>query len=91
MRRSRIHFEEGFTLIETMLAIAVTGIVALFIRQPVQAYVDSEARAELIDTADTALRRIGRDLRLALPNSIRTTASGANQYIEFMLTKTGGR
>jgi MSHA biogenesis protein MshO len=78
-----------------VLVIAITGIVAgmveLFIRQPVQGYVDSEARAELTDTADTALRRMTRDLRLALPNSIRTTTAGGNQYIEFLLTKTGGR
>jgi MSHA biogenesis protein MshO len=87
--------ERGFTLVEAVLVIVITGIiagmVALFIRLPVQGYVDSEARVELSDTADTALRRMARDLRLALPNSIRRTSAGGNQVIEFLLTKTGGR
>jgi MSHA biogenesis protein MshO len=88
-------FEQGFTLVEAVIVIAITGIIAgmiaLFIRLPVQGYVDSAARAELTDAADAALRRMTRDLRLALPNSIRRASSGGNQYIEFLLTKTGGR
>jgi MSHA biogenesis protein MshO len=91
--------EQGFTLVEAMIAIVITGIiggmVAMFIHLPVQGYVDSEARTELTDVADATLRRMSRDLRLALPNSIRRTAVGAvpNQviYLEFLLTKTGGR
>jgi MSHA biogenesis protein MshO len=91
--------EHGFTLVEAVIVIIITGviagIVAMFIRQPVKGYVDSEARAELTDVADITLRRMARDLRLALPNSIRRTAVGAvpNQivYLEFLLTKTGGR
>jgi MSHA biogenesis protein MshO len=96
MSRQKKFFARGFTLIEAVVVIAITGIVAgmvaLFIRLPVLGYVESEARVELSDAADTALRRMGRDLHLALPNSIRR-ATGANQtiYLEFLLTKTGGR
>ena len=32
-----------------------------------------------------------RDLRQALPNSVRTTTSGSNVYLEFLLTSGGGR
>jgi len=67
----------------------VAGIVGMFIRVPIQQYTDVAARAELTDNADTALRRIGRDLRLALPNSVRIT--GGNTTIEFLQTSTGGR
>ena len=86
----------GFTLIEAIIVIAITGIVAaavaMFIRLPVQGYVDSAARAELTDIADTALRRMARDLRLALPNSVRVNiGADGNPYIEMLLTKTGGR
>jgi len=87
--------ETGFTLIEALVVIVITGIlaaiVAVFIRAPVQGYFDSVRRAELTDTADVALRRMTRDVRLALPNSLRvTTASGVN-YIEFIMTSGGGR
>jgi MSHA biogenesis protein MshO len=61
----------------------------VFIRMPIRGYVDSVARAEVTDEADLALRRIARDLRLALPNSVRVNADGS--AIEFLLTKTGGR
>ena len=86
----------GFTLIEAIMVIVITGIVAsivaVFIRSPVQGYIDSVRRAELTDQADVALRRMSRDVRLALPNSLRVTTSAANvTYIEFIMTSDGGR
>lgn len=70
----------GFTLIEAVIVIAITGLLAAvvtrFIVQPVRAYLDTVARAALVDTADRALRRIGRDLHVALANSTRVSASG---------------
>lgn len=87
--------QRGFTLTEAIIVIAVTGIIAAvvaqFIRAPVQGYFDATRRARLTDAADTALRRITRDLRLALPNSVRVTAAGGTVYLEFLLTKGGGR
>ena len=83
----------GFTLIEMIVVIVLTSIiasaVAVFIKLPVQGFVDTARRAEMTDIADTALRRMGRDLRLALPNSVRLTDSDAT--IEILLSKTGGR
>jgi len=82
----------GVTLIELAITIALVGILAALIAQfvaPVRSYIDSSRRAALADTADTALRRIGRDLRLALPNSARVDPTG--RYVEFMLVRTGGR
>ena len=77
------------------MVIAITGIiaavVATFIRAPVQGYFDAARRAELTDTADTAVRRIGRDLRQALPNSVRVTSVGTVSYLEFLQTSDGGR
>lgn len=85
----------GFTLIEAVIVIAITGIiagiVAVFIRAPLDAYFDSARRAEMSDIADTALRRIARDVRLALPNSVRVTASGGSIYLEFLQTRGGAR
>jgi len=88
--------QRGFTLIEVVIVITVTAIigaaVAIFIRMPVRSYVDSAARADLVDTGDTALRRMARDLRLALPSSVRVNTDGSGaSYIELLLTRTGGR
>jgi MSHA biogenesis protein MshO len=88
------HANRGFTLVEMIMVIAITGIiagmVAVFIRAPVQGYLDMEGRAEITDVADTALRRMGREVRLALPNSIRVPAAAQN-CMEFLPTVTGGR
>lgn len=83
----------GVTLIEMIMVIVITGIVgaavAVFIRRPVEGYVDAARRAQLSDIADTALRRMTRDVRTALPNSIRIDGSG--RYLEYLQTRGGGR
>lgn len=95
MRRPMPHRQTGFTLIEAIMVIAITGIlagiVAVFISGPVTGYLDTARRAELTDQADVALRRITRDVRLALPNSLRVANAGGINYIEFIMTTSGGR
>ena len=85
----------GFTLLEMIVVIVVTGIiggtVAVFVRTPVQAYLDTVGRAALSDVGDLALKRITRDLRTALPNSVRVSTVGTATYVEFLQTRTGGR
>ena len=85
----------GFTLIEMIIVIAITAIVgsmvAVFLRAPLESYVAQDRRVRLADTADTALRRMGRDIRLALPNSVRVTSVGSVVYLEFLATRSGGR
>src|SRR2546422_10495664 len=80
----------GVTLIEMIIAMVITGIVvamSIFFANPLQQAVDTTTRAELADIADNALQRIGRDVRLALPNSVRTNGT----VIEFIPLRTGGR
>lgn len=90
--------QRGFTLAEAIIVIVITGIVAavvaVFIRGPVDAYFDTAARAELSDVADASLRRIVRDMRTALPNSVRVQGGcdGASVCrLEFIPVVTGGR
>lgn len=75
--------------------IVITGVVsaavAVFLRAPVQGYFDVARRARLTDAADTALRRIGRDLQSALPNSVRIDSAGGRRYLEFLHVRSGGR
>lgn len=83
----------GFTLVEAVIVIVITGIisavVAVFITRPVEGYFDSARRAELTDVADTALRRMARDIHRALPNSVRVDGTG--KFLEFMPIKGAGR
>jgi MSHA biogenesis protein MshO len=87
-----IRHQRGFTLIELVMVIVIMGIigsiVAVFMRQPIDAYFDSARRAGMTDIADTAVRRMGRDIRKALPNSVRIPNANC---LEFIPTKTGGR
>jgi MSHA biogenesis protein MshO len=92
MTANRVN-QRGVTLVELVMVIVVTGIiaagVAVFIQRPVEGYIDAARRATLTDEADTALRRITRDLRTALPNSVRVDPSG--KFIEYIETIGGGR
>jgi MSHA biogenesis protein MshO len=85
---------KGFTLVEMIIVIVITGIiggiVAVFMKAPIDGYVDSARRAELTDIADTAIRRMARDIRTAVPNSVRIAACSPT-CIEFLPTKDGGR
>jgi len=93
MQRRLRAAERGFTLVEAIIVIVLIGIigaiVAVFIRAPIAGYADSVARGETVDEADLALRRMARDIRLALPNSVRVNADGS--ALELLLTSTGGR
>lgn len=85
--------QRGFTLVELIMVIVIMGViggmVAVFMKSPIDAYFDSARRAALTDVADTAVRRMARDIRKALPNSLRPLATSS--CIEFIPTKTGGR
>ena len=78
-----------------IVVISITAIVgamvATFLRVPIDSYVAQDRRARLTDAADTALHRVVRDIRLGLPNSVRVTTSGGAIYLEFLITRTGGR
>lgn len=84
---------KGFTLIELIVVIVIAGILtalggALIVR-PVTGYVDLARRTRLVDQAEMALRRMQRDIRQALPNSVRIDSS--KQSLELLHTVDGGR
>ncbi|NNF16321.1 MAG: prepilin-type N-terminal cleavage/methylation domain-containing protein [Gammaproteobacteria bacterium] len=87
--------QQGFTLVELVTVLALTAIVATFasyfIAVPVQGYTDLSRRAALVDRAENALQRVGRDLRRALPNSVRIRTNGSIVAVEFLDTLDGVR
>ena len=92
MRNNTTQQQRGFTMIELIMVIVIMGViggmVAVFMKRPIDAYFDSARRAALTDVADTTVRRMARDIRKALPNSVRVPNS---QCLEFIPTKAGGR
>jgi MSHA biogenesis protein MshO len=85
----------GFTLVELIITMVLVGIVggmiSTVVSAPIKQYFDAQRRAQLSNAADVALRSLARDVRSALPNSIRVKSSGSVSYLEFMGTVGGGR
>lgn len=83
---------KGFTLVELVIVITLIGILSavsvIFILPPFEAAVDLENRARLVNATDSALNGISRDVRNALPNSVRVFG---NIQLEFISTRTGSR
>lgn len=92
MNRSR---HTGFTLIEVITVMvligALAGISALFIVEPFRAVDDMRRRAELVDEAQLITERMAREIRTALPNSVRIDSGGGRTGLEIVSTRTGGR
>lgn len=93
MRRHRpSRRARGVTLVEMVVAIVLVGIVlaaTIYFAYPLRQAVDTTTRAELTDAADNAMQRIARDVRLALPNSVRVDPTFS--FIEFIPLRTAGR
>jgi len=80
----------GFTLIEMVMVIVLMGVVgsmvAVFMKTPIDSYFDSARRAAMADEADTTLRRMAREIRGALPNSLRQTDTSCIEFIPVKVT-----
>jgi len=81
----------GFTLIEVITVIVILGVLASavtsFIRFSTQIYSEASDREQLISSTRFAIERLNRDVRNALPNSLRLVANNSgnnNACLEFI-------
>ena len=85
--------QAGFTIVELVvvmtLTMLITGVMGSFMVRPMEGYFDTSRRAELINVAQSAIQRVARDARRALPNSVRV--SGDQLTVEILHTLDGGR
>ena len=74
------------------MVVVIVGILGALttklITRPVKGYLDLQRRGTLVDTAELALRRMQRDIRRALPNSVRISDG---TVIELLHVEDGGR
>lgn len=84
--------QSGFTLVELIAVIVILSILASigtgFVVKTTESYQRTQTRALLVNTARQALERMTRQLRIALPYSVRVTNGGA--CLEFMPIAAGG-
>lgn len=91
MRRART---TGFTFIELVVSLTISAIVigmaAMILTGPTEAYVDAARRGGQTDAADFVTRRLGYDLKRALPNSVRINVSGNRAILEMLVYDSVG-
>jgi MSHA biogenesis protein MshO len=89
MVQSRL--EKGFTLIELITVIIVLGVVSVgisgFIRTGVDIYTDVTERDQLLGESRFVIERLTRELRMAVPNSVRVKNDSTTHCIQFVPTQ----
>ena len=87
--------QRGVTFVELIVTIVLIGIVSvtvgLFLIPAFTANLVAERRAALVEAADSALRRMARDVRIALPSSVRITPTASGFALELIPTADGGK
>ena len=82
----------GFTLMELIIVIIIMGVMSVgiagFIKLSTQTYLNVTERDELLANARFAVERLNREVRNALPNSIRTDNNVTTNCLEFVPIKT---
>jgi len=71
-------------VVSMLIATILAGFVGLTMTTPVQAYLAQARRAELSDSAETAIRILARDVHGALPESLRWGVVGGFQALEMI-------
>ncbi|HEU4654828.1 MAG TPA: prepilin-type N-terminal cleavage/methylation domain-containing protein [Steroidobacteraceae bacterium] len=88
-RRSRHRGIRGFTLVEMVVAITVSAIVvvfaSMFLAAPVESYFAQTRRERLVEASELISRSISKDVRAALPYSVRTRVNGNFRLLDMLV------
>jgi MSHA biogenesis protein MshO len=80
--------EKGFTLVELVTVIVILGVLAVsttsFIQFGTKSYTDAVDREEITSTARFVIERLNREVRNALPNSVRVVNGSGKKCLEFI-------
>ena len=85
--KDNIITQTGFTLVELVVVITVLGIImagtAVYITRSAESFNDQARREKLATVARLAIERITREIRNALPNSLRINSNAGTHCVEF--------
>jgi MSHA biogenesis protein MshO len=86
--RSQLKNSAGFTLVELVAVIVLLGVIGAattqFISASVNIYNDTSRRGALAQMGRFAVERVTREVRNALPGSVRVSSLGGTQCLEFV-------
>ena len=78
----------GFTLMELIIVIIIMGVMSVgiagFIKLSTQTYLNVTERDELLANARFAVERLNREVRNAVPNSMRERSNTITRCLEFV-------
>ncbi len=86
--QANARYAKGFTLVEIIVTIVVIGIlgvgIASFIGRSTEGMIDASERSKIASIAWVVSEKMSRELRTALPNSVRVVSGGT--CVEFIPT-----
>lgn len=91
----RTHPEQGFTLVEMVVAMTLLALVAMaalpLLQMPISAYMDLQRRTDALQSVDAVHHTLEADLAQALPGSVRVRQTGNHWWLEYLEVRASGR